>query len=168
MPNSSLENKSFKIPSKVRNRINRQLNRINSDDNQAKGLKRAKDIANGETISYAQIKRLKNYFDTYSGDGQDDEFNLIGGSVTKKWVNDELGQNRESIKKVKKANMDGGLENQFIKPHTKDNDNTNVTKADGGMIDIRKSSSMRSIMANSAVYNEEIKTIKYLIEYITK
>ena len=168
MPNKDLQNKTFKVPSKVKNRINRQLNRMNTDDKHAKGVKRAKDIISNDNISYGQMKRLKNYFDTYSGDGKDEEFNLIGGSVTRKWVNDELGKSRESIKKLKKSKMDGGMENQFIKPHTKDNENTNVTKSNGGMIDIGKSSSMRSIMANSAVYKEEIKTIKYLIEYMLK
>jgi hypothetical protein len=172
MPNSNLKHNYFKVPDNVFNKINQMLKRINTNDEQAKGLKRAKDIVTDRKVSYLQMKRLKNYFDSYKGDGSDDEFKLIGGKTTRMWVDKTLGSNRDSIKQSKKAKMDGGLENQFIKKHTKDNDNANPTKANGGMIDVRKSSKMRNIMANDAIYqenyNKEIDSIKYLIEYMNK
>jgi hypothetical protein len=172
MPNSSLENKKFKVPDNVFNKINQMLKRVNTNSEQAKGLKRAKDIVSDRKVSYSQMKRLKNYFDSYQGDGNDEEYKLIGGKITRMWVDKTLGQNRDSIKQSKKTKMDGGMENQFIKTHTKDKDNANPTKANGGMIDIRKSSKMRNIMANDAIYQEnykkEIDSIKYLIEYMNK
>ena len=172
MPNSNLKNKYFKVPDNVFNQINRNLNAINPDGEQAKGLKRAKDIVSDRKISYSQMKRLKNYFDSYQGDGNDDEFKLIGGKITRMWVDKTLGSNRDSIKQSKKTKMDGGLENQFLKTHTKDNDNADPTRANGGMIDVRKSSKMRNIMANDAIYQEnykkEIDSMKYLIEYMDR
>ena len=172
MPNSDLINKGYKVPDKVVNKINHALATINTNDKQAKGLQRAKDIVNSKRISYGQMKRLKNYFDSYTGDGYDDEYKLIGGLLTKKWVNDSLGNDRESIKTNKKVKMDGGMENQFLRPHEKDNNNTNVMASNGGMIDINKSAKSNSIMNNSAIYkesyNNEVKTIKYLIEYLSK
>jgi hypothetical protein len=172
MPNSSLQNRYFKVPDKVYNKINQALSSINNDSEHAKGVKRAKDIIADRKISYAQMKRLKNYFDSYKGDGTDDEYKLIGGKATRLWVDKALGSSRDSVYQAKKAKMDGGLENQFIRTHTKDNDNANPTKANGGMIDIRKSNKMRNIMANDAIYqenyNKEIDSIKYLIEYMCK
>jgi len=176
MANSELKDKYFKIPLNVYNKINQQLKRINTQDKQAKGVKRAKDIVDAKKISYSQMKRLKNYFDGYSGDGKDDEFNLIGGDVTKQWVDKTLTHNRDGIKQGKKIRKDGGMENQFLKTHEKDNANSDPTDARGGLIDIAQSSKMDRIMGNDAIYktsdksnyNEEIKTIKYLIEYMSK
>lgn len=178
MPNSSLQGKVYKVPDKVFNRINAMLRTINIDDKHSKGYKRAKDIVADRKISYGQMNRLKNYFETYEGDGTDNEFKLIGGDLTKKWVNDTLGQDTESIKKQKKAKMDVGMENQFIKPHTKDNDNADPTDPNGGMIDITKGSAMQNIMTGEAIYKtsdrtneayeKEIQSIRYLIEYMNK
>lgn len=172
MPNSDLKDKFYKIPDKVISRISQMLSRLKINDEHAKGLKRAKDMVDNKKISYSQMKRIKNYFDTYEGDGNDDEYRLIGGLVTKEWINNALGQDRESIKTQKKAKMDGGLENQFLKTHEKDNDNTNLGKSNGGMIDIKSTGTLRGIMSGDAVYkenyNKEIGTIKYLIEYMNK
>ena len=172
MPNSDLINKLYKIPDNVTNKVKHMLAIIHTNDKQAKGVKRAKDLVDNKKISYGQMKRLKSYFDSYKGDGKDDEYKLIGGKVTRKWVDNALKTDRESIKTNKKVKMDGGMENQFIKTHEKDNENTNVTASNGGMIDVAKSMDSRAIMHNSAVYkesyNKEIKTIKYLIEYLSK
>jgi len=178
MPNSSLQNKTFSIPDKVFNRVSQMLKKIKVNDKQAKGVKRANDLINNKEISYSQMKRLKHYFDNYSGDGTDDEFKLIGGTITKKWVDDTLSQDRESIKKIKKSRMDAGEENQFLKTHSKDKDNSNPTNPNGGLVDITKGSTLRNVMTGDSIYKssdnkneayeKEISSIKYLIEYICK
>lgn len=178
MPNSLLQGKTYRVPDKVFNKINTMLRTIQVDDKHSKGYKRAKDIVADRKVSYAQMNRLKNFFDTYQGDGTDDEFKLIGGKITREWVNDALGQDRESIKKQKKAKMDVGMENQFIKPHKKDKDNADPTDPNSGMIDITKGSTMDNIMTGDAIYKtsdrtdeayqKEIQSIRYLIEYMNK
>ena len=172
MPNSSLQDKYYKVPDKVFNRINRALNSINVDNEHAKGVKRAKDLIRDRNVSYAQMKRLKNYFDSYQGDGTDDEYKLVGGLVTKNWVDKTLKANRDSVYQSKKAMKDAGMENQFIKTHEKDRDNANPTNPNSGLPDIKKSGKMRNIMANDVIYkenyNKEIESIKYLIEYLSK
>lgn len=176
MPNSDLIGKNYKVPDKVIHKINQQLSRIDINDKHAKGVKRAKDIVNNKTISHGQMVRLKNYFDDYDGDKKDDEYNLIGGAITRKWIDGSLGHDRQTIKQDKQVKMRGGMENQFLKTHEKDTENTNPTNPDGGLVDISKSSKMRNIMANDAVYktstnedfSKEITTIKYLIEYMSK
>lgn len=172
MANSDLKDKYFKVPDKVFNRVNRMLTNIKTNDGHAKGLARAKDLIDDRRVSYAQMKRIKNYFDNYKGDGSDNEYKLIGGDITKDWVNKTLNLSRETIKHGKQVRKDGGMENQFIRTHEKDYDNSNPTKSNGGMIDIGKSSTMKNIMADDAIYqenyNKEINTIKYLMEYLNK
>ena len=178
MPNKLLQSKSYKVPDKIFNRINTMLKTINVNDKHAKGFKRAKDIVADRQVSYSQMNRLKNFFDSYNGDGSDDEFKLIGGKLTRKWVEDSLSQDTESIKRVKKAKMDGGMENQFIKTHEKDNDNADPTDPNGGLVDFSKGSTMHNVMTGTQVYKtsdrsneayqKEIDSIRYLIEYMSK
>jgi hypothetical protein len=176
MPNKDLNSKVYTVPDKVYNKIKQGLKTVDINDKQGKGVKRAKDIVNNREVSYSQMNRLKNYFT--NNDNNDNEFKLIGGKVTKNWVEDTLKQDTESIKKEKKVKMDGGLENQFIKTHEKDNDNANPTNPDGGLIDVTKGSTFDKVMTGDEVYkssdrkneayNREIKSIKYLIEYMSK
>lgn len=164
MPNSNLENKYFTPPDKVIHKLELNISKLNIDKEDIKGLRKAKQIIKLKRLSYQQMKNLKSYFDNYKGEGFDDEYKLSGGKTMERWVNDALSVNRDSIHDEKKARMDAGEENQFIKTHTKDNDNSNPTKI-GGFINIRKSSDARAIMNNDAVY-EELNNIKSLINYI--
>jgi hypothetical protein len=172
MPNKDLKYKSYKIPINVINRIKNTINNLSSNDLQAKGLKRAQDMIDNKVISYSQINGLKNYFDTYEGDGKDDEYKLIGGETTKKWIDNSLEHDKATIKKNKTVRKDGGMENQFIKTHEKDKDNSNPTKANGGMIDVKNSFKNKNIMSNDAIYqesyNKQLNSMKYLIEYLSK
>lgn len=178
MPNSNLQDKYFKVPDKVFNKINQALRTITTNDGQAKGLKRAKDLISDRKVSYLQMKRLKNYFDTYQGDGSDNEYKLIGGKITKFWVDKTLSSNRDSIEAQKDARMAAGEENTHIRTHTKDKDNANPTNPNSGMVDITKGKISDKILRGDEIYkssdkkteayNKEIQSIKYLIEYMTK
>lgn len=121
----------------------------------------------GDKISYENMKKIKSFFDNYDGDGTDEEYKNKGGERMKNWINNTLSDSRDSIYYEKKSRMDAGEENQFIKTHTKDKDNANPTKI--RLPKIAKSSKNKYIMANRTVYesiDEEIDTIKYLIEYM--
>jgi hypothetical protein len=110
--NSELEGKEFTIPSFVKEEIkNKQIE-------YGMSTKRSKYLLNQNTISYYEIKRLKNFFDNNS-DGVD--FYLAGGNEMKGWVNNILNQYRGQIHNKKKILYDIGLDNQFKKTHTKDN-----------------------------------------------
>lgn len=179
MPNNKLQGKIYKVPDKVLNKINQALKMVDVNNKHVKGYKRANDIISKKQISYSQMNRLKNYFDNYEGNGGDDEFKLIGGKVTQKWVDNSLNDDTENIKRLKKTKMDGGMENQFIKPHEKDNDNHDPTDPNGGLVDLTANrSTLDSVMTGDEVYktsdrtnenyHKEINSIKYLIEYMNK
>lgn len=166
MANSDLQNGYFVCPDEVVNSIKGQLSSYEQGGN-TKGLKRAKGIVEKKQISYSHIKRLKNYFDNYKGDGTDDEYKLNGGDKMKKWVDNTLKGARDSIHNIKKTRMDAGEENQFKKTHTKDRDNADPTRV--RLPRPHKGSVQRQIMTNKVTYesvSDEMEEIKYLIEYM--
>lgn len=161
--NSDLKDKKFKIDSEILSQINSVINRYN-EGGDTKGLKRAKDLMASKEMSYAQIKRIKNYFDKYEGDNTDTEYLLNGGDEMKKWVNRTLEQNRDSIDKGKKIKS-SVMDNAYRKEHTKgDKLNGKETKVYTPRID--KSSGSDYLMNNKTVYETEIKKMLYLIEYM--
>lgn len=162
MANSNLEGKFFSPSDKVIAQIEKAVLKYDVES-RANGFARAKNILKTKKISYEQMKRIKNYFDNYEGDGTDIEFKLNGGHTMKKWNDEALKTGRDVIHKEKKARMDGGEENQFIKTHEKDKDNADPTRV--RMAKIHKGSKLRNIMSNDTIY-EEVESIKYLIGYM--
>ena len=60
---------------------------INKDGKPTEGYKRAKDILEHGKIPYGQMKRIKNWFDSFEGDHNDMEYRLNGGKTMNNWVN---------------------------------------------------------------------------------
>lgn len=166
MANSDLKNAYYNCPDKVINNIKSALSAYESGGN-TKGLKRAKNIVEKKKISYTQMKRLKNYFDSYEGDGTDDEYKLSGGKAMQEWVDGALKSSRDAIHNEKEVRMDAGEENQFKRAHTKDKDNADPTRV--RLPRPHKGSVHRQIMTNKVTYesvSDEIEEIRYLIEYM--
>jgi len=151
--NSDLKDKKYTCPDEIIDELNVSLSKYQSGGD-TKGFKRAKEIVEKKKITYQQMKRIKNYFDNYNGDGNNSEYQLNGGNKMRKWVNKALKVDRDNIDKVKSAKKDGGLDNVYLKTHEKDNNkrpmNVNIPKIKG----------------NKTVYENEIKQIKYLIGYL--
>jgi hypothetical protein len=97
------------------------------------------------------------------------EFERLGGDAELKKLEAIIHTEQNTNYSVKKTGMDAGRENQFIKKHEKDRDNSNPTGV-GGIPKINKGSIKDKIMTNKEVYNEEItkeiSEIRYLIEYM--
>jgi len=96
----------------------------NADEN-TEGYNRNKELQSQKFITYKQLKRIKNFFDTFKGNQKEPSFILNGGIEIKNWVNDELRKMREYVKNTKTNKMNAGMMNQFIDPHEK-KDFTNV------------------------------------------
>jgi hypothetical protein len=164
--NKDLKDRYFVCPDEIINKLSSIIRQFN--EKSSKGYKRAADIIQNKRISYQQMKRMKNYFDSYEGNGQDDEYKLNGGDLMKAWVNNALGNARNTIHDIKKSKMEGGIENAFIKNHTKDKDNANPTKVN--IAKPHKGKQSDNIFNDRVVYAEsienELSKIKYLIEYM--
>jgi len=167
MANKDLKDKYFNCPDDVINKLKTILSKYKNGGD-ISGLKRCKDIIKNKRLSYHQMKRIKNYFDNYDGDGLDDEYKLNGGDIMKQWVNTTLENSRNTIHDMKKVQMNAGKQNAFRKHHTKDKDNADPTNVN--LPKISKGSQYDNIMNNRVTYENlqsEIDGIKYLMEYMS-
>lgn len=115
MANSELYNKEFKVPDEILNKIKAIL----VSHPQGNGVKRAKFIVNNGSITYQSMKRLKNYFDNYNSQKDDNiQYELSGGLEMKQFIDVTLTQNRDAIERSKKHKADiHANPNSELKPY---------------------------------------------------
>ena len=94
-------------------------------DNNTEGFKRNQNLRQSKQITYQDLKRVKNWFDNYSGKKEDSPFVLNGGDRMQNWVNHALQQMRGSVNNSKKIKSDGGMQNQYLSSHEKNSFNLN-------------------------------------------
>lgn len=127
----------------------------------------------GEQLKYTAIamretrlKKAKELCETYKNCK---EFNKLGGQQKLNKYNEIIKKEQETDYTIKDEKRKGGLQNEFIKTHTKDKDNANPTEV-GGVPLVTKGNTFDKIMSGKDIYNEniekEINEIKYLIEYM--
>tara|TARA_R110002020_G_scaffold437376_1_gene647606 strand:+ start:1257 stop:1766 length:510 start_codon:yes stop_codon:yes gene_type:complete len=114
MANSSLENKYWELDDGLINHLTRIFNAYRGKED-VQGYKRLKDLIDSGECSYQQMKRIKNFFDTFSGKKNDTSYLLNGGTKMMEWVEECLSNGRQDVKGKKKAMMDVGMDNQFQK-----------------------------------------------------
>jgi hypothetical protein len=96
-----------------------------SGDNNTEGYKRNQSLRQTKQITYQDLKRVKNWFDSYSGKKEDAPFILNGGDRMQNWVNHSLQQMRSSVDNSKKIKSDAGMQNQYLDSHEKNSFNLN-------------------------------------------
>lgn len=103
--NTKLKGEKFFLPKNVRHHLESSLENFKGTRNSydSAGYKRLNNILNMNGIEYNEMKRLKNYFDTYIGDGNDDEYKLNGGDVMKNWVRNTLSRATKRVTDQKAA-----------------------------------------------------------------
>lgn len=150
--NKDLYNTSYgsvEFPEDKREHMRICFEKANCTDERVDGYKRNQELQKQSTIDYKQLKRIKNFFDNFSGNINDVPFILNGGVIMKNWVNDQLRRMRDGIHITKRNRMDTGMQNQFIKPHEK-KDFTNVRKSQEhkgtlGKYDVQVTEALRRI-----------------------
>lgn len=123
--NKDLYDKEIEFPKDKREHMKKCFSMVKNANDSIEGFKRNQELQNSKFIGYKQLKRIKNFFDNFTGKHTDPSFILNGGVEMKNWVNNELRRMREFGHMNKRNKMDTGMENQFIKPHEK-KDFTNV------------------------------------------
>lgn len=117
--NKDLYDKEIEFPEHLRKHLKKSLSLAKGVKENSEGYKRNKELQDKNFIGYKQLKRIKNFFDSFKGNQKEPEFILNGGFQMKNWVNDELRKLREFGHLTKRNKMDAGMQNQFIKPHEK-------------------------------------------------
>ena len=134
--NKELYNKEIVFPEDKRIHLKKCFMVDPNVDEDSEGFKRNQELQNAETIGYKQLKRIKNFFDSFKGNQHDPSFILNGGFIMKNWVNDELRKMREYGHLTKRNKMDAGMANQFIDPHEKDSIEVRPSKEHSRTVDI--------------------------------
>ncbi len=127
----------------------------------------------GEKLKYTaiamRVSRLKKTKELCESSKNCEEFNKLGGEQKLNRYTEIIKKEQKIDYKIKDEKRKGGLENQFIKKHTKDKNNANPTEV-GGVPLVTKGNTFDKIMSGKDIYNEniekEIIEIKYLIEYM--
>ena len=122
--NKSLYDNIIILPQSLVDHLDVCFKQVNGDQN-TEGWKRNQELRKTKQITYQNLKRVKNWFDTYSGKKEDMPFILNGGDRMNEWVNHALQQMRSSVDSSKKHKSDAGMANQYLDSHEKNNFNMN-------------------------------------------
>ena len=117
--NKDLYNRKVKLPESLKNHLKKSFEMVEGDSN-TEGYNRNKELRETGIMGYPVLKRVKNWFDSYQGDGKDAPYILNGGDRMHKWCNHVLDHWRNTLESGKQIKMDTGMSNQFIKNHEKD------------------------------------------------
>jgi hypothetical protein len=154
--NKDLYGHSVPLPEEVLGYLGQCFDSAKGANNSTEGYKRNQELRDKKEISYQQLKRMKNWFDSFNGHDSDLPFILNGGHYVKGWVDNTLGSMRgdSQLSKEIKSTV---LPNQFIQPHEK-NDLTNQNRP--------SQSHKSSINRHATAISEDVKKINNLIRKI--
>ena len=159
--NSELKNKYWEPSEELLNHLTRIFNAYKGDKTN-EGYSRLENLLQTKEISYQQMKRIKNFFDTFQGSINDTSYLLNGGSKMKTWVDECLGVARQDIKGKKKSMMYVGMDNQFQQDGGTKTQDTSAQRIKNNKV----SSSSRHISDNRGIY--EIKAFTNLLNVFTE
>lgn len=114
--NSELYNKSFSVPSDVL----KSIQTILISNPTGEGVKRAKFILKNGSLTYQDMKRLKNFFDYFNPENGDRvQYALAGGDLMKSFIDRTLNANRDAVKRSKETKREMHANpNSELKPHS--------------------------------------------------
>jgi hypothetical protein len=124
--NSKLYGNIVIIPNTLLKHLEDCFNSTQGNTN-IEGWKRNQDLRQSKQVSYQQIKRIKNWFDSYNGNKEDAPFILNGGDRMNNWCDEVLRVWRDDVKTSKQRKSDAGMQNQFLSAHQKNSFNLNDT-----------------------------------------
>lgn len=150
--NQDLKNDKYVIPDELKSTLK---SRLVSMDKSNKGYSRCSSLLDNGNVTYSQAKKFKHELENEL-DGVD--YDNVGGDDMLSFLDASLNGRRDSVRVGKKTRMNSGMDNQFLKTHTKDK-TKNPTKV--RKVKVAKKSD--DIMNNRAIY-EDIARIKKLIK----
>ena len=117
--NKELYDKTIELPEEVVTYLGQCMDSVGDVPETTQGYKRNKDLRDNGTITYQQLKRIKNWFDSFQGAQNDIEYILHGADYVKNWVDQTLDGWRSDVEAGKEVKSEV-LPNQYIQTHTKD------------------------------------------------
>lgn len=118
--NKTLYDRKAKLPESLMKHLEQSFSALESDAN-VEGHNRNKELRENGFVTYQQLKRMKNWFDSYAGKKEDAPFILNGGDRMNRWCDHVLNHWRNTLETGKQTKHDTGMSNQFIRNHEKKN-----------------------------------------------
>ena len=88
--NSNLYNKTIELPKEVLEYLQTCFEYVPNSSPSIEGHKRNEELRNTGYVTYQQLGRIKNWFDSYDGDGTDAPYILNGADYMKNWVESKI------------------------------------------------------------------------------
>jgi hypothetical protein len=117
--NKDLYGHKVPVPQEVVEYLEKCHDSAKGADENTEGYRRNKDLRDSKEVTYQQLKRMKNFFDSFNGHENDLPFILNGGHYVKGWVDRTLGNMRDEVELGKEIKSEV-LPNQYIDSHSKD------------------------------------------------
>jgi hypothetical protein len=135
--NKELYGKTWDFPNDLQNHLKICFAKVKNVDSNIEGFTRNKRLQTATSISYPELKRIKNFFDNHTGTPQDAPFILNGENKMRDFVNSTLSGARQSLETSKQIRQDTGMEKEFIAiPNA--NINQNISQYDDNKTSIEK------------------------------
>jgi hypothetical protein len=108
--NKELYDKSWDFPKDLQNHMRICFAKVKNANANTEGYNRNRRLQTATTISYPELKRIKNFFDTYTGNPQDAPFILNGENKMKDFVNSILSGARQSLSTSQQIRNNTGMQ----------------------------------------------------------
>lgn len=86
--------------------------KVKNADANVEGYNRNRRLQTAKQVGYPELKRIKNFFDSYKGNSQDAPFILNGENKMKDFVNSILSGARQSLSTSQEIRRDTGMDGQ--------------------------------------------------------
>ena len=114
MANSKLSGNKILIDDDINHHLKKIYNAYKGPKD-VEGYERLRGLCDSKDVSYEQLKRIKNFFDSFEGKNTETPYLLNGGTKMKNWVHTKLSDMRSKVQS-KKDNMSSiGMTNQYQK-----------------------------------------------------
>ena len=108
--NKELYGKVWQIPQHMQKHMQVCFAKVKNADSNVEGYNRNRRLQTTNNIGYPELKRIKNFFDTYTGNPQDAPFILNGENKMKDFVNSILSGARQSLSTSQQIRNNTGMQ----------------------------------------------------------
>jgi hypothetical protein len=154
--NSQLYNTNIELPEEVKEYLGTCFDHVGETDPNIEGFKRNKELRDSGFVTFQQLGRIKNWFDSYGGDKTDKPFILNGADYMRNWVDKTM----EDLRK------NGNLRDDINKEVMPDELNAEELKSLGPIADMIRPSKDHSTFTQDVRIKEDVNRINNLMKKI--
>jgi len=126
--NKDLYGKSWDFPEEMRNHMKVCFSKVKNADANVEGFNRNKRLQSTTSLSYPELKRIKNFFDSYKGTTTEAPFILNGEHKMKNFVDSILSGSRQSLQGSKNIRNTTGMTDKNFTKLRDSNVNMNISQ----------------------------------------